>query len=174
MRPIALVWPIALPLCAACHRGVPLGAAEAPRVTLATPVPRFPPALQTANVEGDVRLVLPVDETGTPQRSGVRLIGNYHSQFRSAVIDAVSQWRFAPAQRDDGAVSDSVRVHWTFVISNEDCPPPAFPVMRCGSTAPDTAALGAPQHSRLDTSAPRSLEGRTSACPVASRRSNCG
>ena len=129
--------------------------------------------MQAANIDGDVRLVLPIDATGTPQRSGVRLIGEYHSLFRSAVLDAVSQWHFAPAQRDDRAVPDSVRVHWAFVITGKDCPPPAFPVVRCGSVAPDTAALGAPQRSSLETAAPGRLEGKTSACLVASRPSSC-
>jgi len=173
VRPIALVWPIALSLCASCHRGVAVGATDAPRVTVATPVPRFPAAMQAANVDGDVRLVLPIDATGTPQPAGVRLIGEYHSLFRSAVLDAVSQWRFAPAQRDDRAVPDSIRVHWAFVIASKDCPPPAFPAIRCGISASDTAALGAAQRSSLDMVAPGRLEGKTSACIVASRRTSC-
>jgi hypothetical protein len=96
----------------------------------------------------------------------MRVRNDPHRLFRSAVVSAVSQWRFAPARRGGYAVADSIMVRWQFVLDKSGCPPLVRPPPPCATSISDTAALRAPQHSSFESVSPGRLEGKTVACPV--------
>jgi len=158
---------------AACYHPPAHQPATPPRIVSATPAPIFPQALQRANVEGEVELLIAVDSTGRLDTASTHVVHSAHELFRRAAISAVERWRFEPARRDGRATTDSVRVRWRFALDDRNCPPPAFPPSRCGESSADSAALGAPQHSALEPSDGNLLAGRTVACPVATEATEC-
>lgn len=162
-----------LALCLGCYRPNPDEAARPLRVKRVTPAPVFPWPLHAANAEGEVQLLLPIDAAGRPDTVHMRVRGDPHRLFRSAVVTAVSQWRFAPARRGGYAVADSLTLRWRFVLDQSGCPPRVRPPPPCVAPISDTAALRAPQHSTFESSSPGRLEGKTVACPVPAEWVRC-
>jgi TonB family protein len=158
---------------AACYHPSAHQPATPPHIVSATPAPVFPTALQRANIEGDVELVIAVDSMGGLDLASTHVVHSAHELFRRAALSAVERWRFEPARRDGRGIVDSVRVRWRFALDDHDCPPPAFPPSRCGESASDSAALAAPQRSTLEPSDGNMLAGRTVACPVATEATEC-
>jgi TonB family protein len=158
---------------AACYHPSAHQPATPPHIVSATPTPAFPAALQRANVEGNVELVIAVDSSGRLDPASTHVVRSTHELFRLAAISAIERWRFEPARREGRAAADSVRVRWRFALDDRDCPPPAFPPSRCGESVSDSAATGAPQRSALEPSDGNLLAGRTVACPVAVEATEC-
>jgi TonB family protein len=160
-------------LAAACYHSSPHQPAAPPRVASANPAPAFPLALQRANVEGEVELVVAIDSTGEIDHSATHVVHSAHELFRLAAMNAVERWRFEPARRDGRAMADSVRVRWRFALTDVNCPPPAFPPATCGTSVADTAATRALQRAALEPADGNLLAGRTVACAVATERTDC-
>jgi protein TonB len=78
--------------------------------------PIYPELAIAARIEGTVRLVLRVDETGRVQR--VRLISG-HPFLVQAAIDAARQWRYRPTLINRKPVVVAKRVAITFSIGRE-------------------------------------------------------
>jgi protein TonB len=164
---------IGVVVAAACYHSSPHEPAAPPHVASATPAPTYPAALQTANVEGEVELVIAIDSTGEIDHSTTHVVHSAHELFRLAAMNAVERWRFEAARRDGRATSDSVRVRWRFDLTDRNCPPPEFPPATCGISVNDTTAIHAPQRTSLDPADGNLLAGRTVACAVATERTDC-
>ncbi|MFI5227929.1 MAG: energy transducer TonB [Gemmatimonadales bacterium] len=156
-----------------CYHSSPHQPAAPPRVVSAMPAPAFPVALQRANVEGEVELVVAIDSAGEIDHSATHVVHSPHELFRRAAMNAVERWQFEPARRDGRATADSVRVRWRFALTDRNCPPPAFPPMTCGTSVGDTAATSAAQHAALEPADGNLLAGHTIACAVATERTDC-
>ncbi|MDB4917216.1 MAG: Gram-negative bacterial tonB protein [Gemmatimonadetes bacterium] len=161
-RRLPATWLTTLLLGAACYwRSAP--DTDAPGIVATVPMPGFPAMLHSANVEGEVRVVVPVDANGNPDRRAARVIRSSHELFSLAVMNAVAKWRFEPRRRDRQGVADSVTVHWMFVLNRKDCP--GVPESVCRRTAKDdSAALATPQRTSLGKAGRGAVEGMTTAC----------
>ena len=88
-------------------------------------MPVYPTMLRTANVEGEVRLAVPVSAAGVPESSRARVLFSTHEFFTQSVRPAVATWRFESARRRDRVASDTVIVAFAFRIrEGPPCPPP--------------------------------------------------
>ncbi|HXT18052.1 MAG TPA: energy transducer TonB [Gemmatimonadaceae bacterium] len=63
-------------------------------------IPRYPERLRNAGVEGSVLVQFVVDTTGRIDMSSIKVIASTHDQFTAAVRDALSRFRFRPAEAD--------------------------------------------------------------------------
>jgi TonB family protein len=95
-------WPIAL------EPGV-----HAPRA-LSAPDPELPEAARKAHLNGDVVLVLAVNEKGGVDDA--KVTHSSDRRFEQNAIDAVKQWEFAPATKDGKPVAVQIHVEITFEL----------------------------------------------------------
>ena len=70
------------------------------------PVTVVAPAVQAYDIGESVQVLFTVDASGQPQAIAVQAASD--RDFAQAVADAVSQWRFTPAQRDGAPVAAKV------------------------------------------------------------------
>lgn len=75
------------------------------------------PELEPSREDQTVRLRFVVDENGTPG-AFAPVPANIDSEVAAAVIKAVAQWRFAPAQRDGRPVARKVVLPVNIVVEN--------------------------------------------------------
>jgi len=73
---------------------------------LPTPLTVVAPAVQGCDIGQAVEVRFVVNKEGVP--SGVGIKSSSDGAFAQAVVDAVSQWRFAPAQHDGAPVEMTV------------------------------------------------------------------
>ena len=79
--------------------------------------PRYPVALQSAGLEGDVRAQFVVDTLGRVERASVRVIDTTHELFAAAVRDALTRARFKPAEAGGHLVRQLAEQTFTFRIT---------------------------------------------------------
>lgn len=70
---------------------------------IATVAPAYAPGLRAADVEGEVVLAFTISEKGDV--SNVQVVRSTDQKLDYAAIDAVRQWKFAPATKDGVPVS---------------------------------------------------------------------
>ena len=80
---------------------------------------RFPPLLQTANVGGDVSLVLVVGEDGRPITGLTRIEKSSHDLFSGSARAATSRWQFAPPTMDGVPMRAEVPVGVSFTLPSD-------------------------------------------------------
>jgi TonB family protein len=86
-------------------------------------MPIYPEILRTTNVEGAVEMRVPVDTSGRAVLAGARVLRSGHQVFTWSVRDAVRGWRFESARRGRHRTGDTVRVAFTFTLTDEPpCP----------------------------------------------------
>jgi protein TonB len=78
--------------------------------------PRYPPMLQSAGVEGDVRTQFVVDTLGRVEKGSVNVLSTSHDLFSAAVRDALNRARFKPAEVGGRHVRQLVEQTFTFRI----------------------------------------------------------
>jgi TonB family protein len=64
------------------------------------PVPRFPGALRSRDIEGFARLAFVVDTTGRVERSSIEVLETTHREFGKAGAEMIRDCRFRPAEVD--------------------------------------------------------------------------
>jgi TonB family protein len=86
---------------------------QAPRV-MSDPAPTYPQAAAVikGNLKGSVTLVLAINENGMVD--DVKEAYSSDGKFDQNAIDAVRQWKFAPATKDGKAVAAQMKVEITF------------------------------------------------------------
>jgi protein TonB len=86
---------------------------EAP-VPVRTTAPDYPEAMRLAGVSGLVLVNCLIDEKGSVQDMKVEKASN--DQFVKPAMQALSKWRFKPAQRDGAKISTrvSIPIRFTF------------------------------------------------------------
>jgi periplasmic protein TonB len=82
---------------------------------LANPAPVYPYASRRAGEEGEVRLKVLVDSTGTPSRIELHR-GSGHPRLDGAALAAVWKWSFRPARRAGRPVAGWVLVPLRFSL----------------------------------------------------------
>jgi hypothetical protein len=123
-------------------------------------MPVYPKMFLASNVEGEVRLAVPVSAAGVPESRRARVLLSTNEIFTSSVRQAVATWHFESARRRDRAVSDTVIVAFAFRIRDTPpCPPPPRD-WRPGEPQPAQPALPPPV---VDFDASR-LRGQILAC----------
>jgi len=70
--------------------------------------PRYPPAMQTARIQGDVVLDAVIFKDGTVGE--IRVLQAANPMFEQAAVEALKQWRYSPSPQD---VILTVRVNFT-------------------------------------------------------------
>ena len=80
--------------------------------------PRYPAHLKTADVEGEVFASFVVDTTGRAVPSSFRALRETHADFTKAVVAALEQMRFVPAERSGRKVSTLVEQPFGFCVGN--------------------------------------------------------
>ena len=89
-------------------------------VPLATnPTPRYPAELRSARIEGSVLARFVVDTTGQVVMGSVTIEAADHPRFAAAVIQALSRWRFRPAELRGRRVAQLVSQPFVFVIRDQ-------------------------------------------------------
>jgi TonB family protein len=86
-------------------------------------IPSFPLALQTAQVEGEVRLELVVNENGEVEPASIELLRASHELFAETVRRAVQSWRFEPAEREGQWVKVRLALDVDFLLPPADSVP---------------------------------------------------
>lgn len=81
------------------------------------PVPRYPPSLSAAGINGSVTVRFVVDSAGTVDRSTVRVIFATHRLFEQSVLEALVRMRFVPAEVGKSKVRQLVELPFHFQIS---------------------------------------------------------
>jgi len=103
---------LGLSLCVA----VPARADEKlePPVPVRTTAPDYPESMRVARLSGLVLVNCLIDEKGSVQDMRVEKASN--DQFVKPAMQALSKWRFKPAQRDGAKVSTrvSIPIRFTF------------------------------------------------------------
>lgn len=99
--------------------GDPLTERFVDRVVIAIPgtAPRYPTALQSAAIEGDVRAQFVVDTLGRVEEGSVRILEATHDLFARAVRDALARARFTPAEARGRKVRQLAEQTFTFRIT---------------------------------------------------------
>lgn len=89
--------------------------------------PRYPMDERRAGIGGETQVIFLVDETG--RTSQIQVVEATRPAFAVAAIEAVSQWRFAPAMKDGHAVACRMSTPVDFhVVSDPAYPAAATPV----------------------------------------------
>jgi TonB family protein len=83
------------------------------------PSPRYPDALRTANVEGQVLAQFIVDENGMADTSSFTIIRSTHDLFSVTVRNAVPQMRFYPAELNGRPVRQLVQMPFQFSLTKD-------------------------------------------------------
>ncbi|HEX2657769.1 MAG TPA: TonB-dependent receptor [Polyangia bacterium] len=118
-------------------------AAHAPK-PLSPPVPRYPEAAEKAGIEGDVALILAIDQGGLV--TDVEVESGLPAGLTEAAIDAAKSTRFAPATDADGRPTPT-RLRWLmhFTLPIKRAAPPAAAPAAAAAPVPDNVqavALG--------------------------------
>jgi TonB family protein len=79
--------------------------------------PRYPDALRQANVEGEVLAQFVVDENGVADTASFRVLRSTHDLFSITVRDALSGFRFYPAELDGRPVKQVVQMPFQFSLA---------------------------------------------------------
>lgn len=82
--------------------------AVTPPQVISTPMPKFPPGLSALSLAGQVTARFLVNEEGHPVN--IQVANAAHPQLAQAVVDAISTWKFRPAERDHQAVPMNIQV----------------------------------------------------------------
>lgn len=110
-----------------------------PPQAISTVPPVYPESAQPGAGEVTVELLVLIDEAG--QVGEVQVATSGGPEFDQAAIDAVRQWHFAPATKDNVAIASRIRVPLQFV---QPAPEPATAPAAVAAPAPDPAAATAP------------------------------
>ena len=86
-------------------------------------IPSFPVSLQSAQLEGEVRLELVVNEDGEIDPASMHLLAASHDLFADAVRKSVLAWRFEPAEREGRWVPVQFAVEVDFLLPPADSIP---------------------------------------------------
>ena len=81
-----------------------------------TALPRYPEALRSAGIEGQVIAEFVVNELGRVEVDGVRFVRSDNVLFEESVRNALGQTRFAPAQIGGRNVRQLVRMPFVFTL----------------------------------------------------------
>jgi protein TonB len=87
-------------------------------VPLGNAAPRYPEALRTAGVEGEVIAEFVVDTTGRVEPATVTIVRGAHPLFETAVRDALRRMRFRAAEAGGRRVRQLVRQPFTFSLKS--------------------------------------------------------
>lgn len=79
------------------------------------PAATFPSALRQSGVSGKVILGFILDTEGRPTQ--IRLLEASHELFTTPAIEALSRWRFYPAQKDGLPVACSMQQSFAFAAA---------------------------------------------------------
>jgi len=85
---------------------------------LITPAkPRYPEALRQAGIEGSVLVRFVVDTLGRIDPASVQILSSTHDQFTRAVRDALSSFRFRPAESNGKRVQALAEMPFEFKVT---------------------------------------------------------
>jgi TonB family protein len=85
--------------------------------------PLYPPMLRDAKVEGEVLVQFVVDTSGNPVMNTFRILKSYHALFTSAVLQALPQMHFSPAELGGRKVRQLVQMPFQFNMTRDSTPP---------------------------------------------------
>lgn len=132
MKKLALSLLFLLPGCASAPRTEPrivlpprcdTGKACGPDHALvwndSNPIPRFPPVLRSAGVEGEVSVRFAVSEGGTVDSSSIAVLTSTNKAFVPGTVQALSKWKFGTrsGRNEPGANELSIKVRFSQVKS---------------------------------------------------------
>jgi protein TonB len=80
-------------------------------------VPRYPEALRSTGVEGNVVVQFVVDTTGRIDMASIKVLSSTHELFTNAVRDALGRFRFKAAESDGYHVRALAQMPFEFRIS---------------------------------------------------------
>jgi protein TonB len=80
------------------------------------PSPKYPLALRSAGVEGQVLVQFVVDTAGQPELSTFKVLRSSHDLFTSAVRDLLPTLRFQPAEIGGRKVRQLVQIPFQFFL----------------------------------------------------------
>ena len=84
---------------------------------LASAAPRYPDALRTAKVEGEVLAMFVVNPDGTVDPNTLKVVRSSHELFTQSVKSALPQMRFSPAEVDGRRVRQLVTMPFRFSLT---------------------------------------------------------
>jgi protein TonB len=82
-----------------------------------TVAPRYPDALRSANIEGEVLASFVVDTTGRADMSSFKVLESTHDQFTAAVRNALVNYRYYPAEIGGHKVKQLVQQPFLFNLA---------------------------------------------------------
>lgn len=83
-------------------------------------VPRYPPELKAAGVEGEVLVQFVVDTLGAPALTTFRVLKSSHGEFTESVKTALPEMKFVPAELRGRKVRQLVQQPFVFAIQKRD------------------------------------------------------
>ena len=99
-------------LLAAALTLAPLSFAENPHpAALAQPSPEFPDLADKPSRPVEVIVAYVVDQTGTTQQ--ICVVRSTHRQFEKNATDAISRWRFQPAETNNRKIATRMTASFT-------------------------------------------------------------
>ena len=94
---------------------VPEGEFVPPRV-MSRQKPKYPPKLKEAGIEGSVKVWVVIDESGAVAATGVQTSSGFPSMDEAA-CQAMSDWYFEPARRNDKPTTIEVSIWIHFELA---------------------------------------------------------
>lgn len=85
-----------------------------PPKSIYAPAPDYPPSAVRDGVRGTVTVQLTVPTDGVPK--DITVVKGVRSDIDQKAVEAVREWRFAPATKDGKPISLTVNVHVTFNV----------------------------------------------------------
>ena len=83
-----------------------------------SPTPRYPPDARERDIQGEVRLLFVVDTLGRAEMCTVRIVRAAHPDLTRAVLEALPQIRFFPAEQQGRKVRQRLEAAWVFRVPN--------------------------------------------------------
>ncbi|MBY0489369.1 MAG: TonB family protein [Gemmatimonadaceae bacterium] len=90
---------------------------EASMLPTTSPAPVYPAALREARVEGQVLVMVVVNDDGSPDMASFKVLKTDRDEFAEAVREAVQNTRWTPAMKDGRAVRQLVRYPYAFRLA---------------------------------------------------------
>jgi periplasmic protein TonB len=87
-----------------------------PASVVSVPTPRYPPAMQSAGIAGQVVLEFVVDQTGHAEPNSIKVVSSTNKQFEESAREAVLKAVFRPGKNKGQPIRQLVRLPIVFKL----------------------------------------------------------
>lgn len=87
-----------------------------PASVVSVPTPRYPPAMQSAGIAGQVKLEFIVDQTGHAEPNSIKVVSSTNKQFEESAREAVLKAVFRPGKNKGQPIRQLVSLPIVFKL----------------------------------------------------------